>query len=63
MSANYGHAALSPEEYIIFEKQSQGDLLGDIETMPKKMQNPFKAMLRWLKFEILDLEAILFAIS
>lgn len=27
------------------------------------MQNPFKIMIRWLKFEILDIEAILEAIS
>jgi hypothetical protein len=27
------------------------------------MQNPFKVMLRWLKFEILDIEAILEAIG
>ena len=28
-----------------------------------KMQNPFTLMRRWLKFEILDLEAILTAIE
>ena len=27
------------------------------------MQNPFKVMLRWLKFEILDIEAIMEAID
>ena len=27
------------------------------------MQNPFKIMIRWLKFEILDIEAILEAIN
>ena len=27
------------------------------------MQNPFKVMMRWLKFEIYDIEAILEAIS
>jgi hypothetical protein len=27
------------------------------------MQNPFKIMIRWLKFEILDIDAILEAIS
>jgi hypothetical protein len=27
------------------------------------MQNPFKIMIRWLKFEILDIESIMEAIS
>lgn len=35
----------------------------EVEEYPSKMQNPFKIMLRWLKFELLDLEAILEAIS
>jgi len=32
--ANYSHEALSPEEYLLFEKQSQEDLLGEVERMP-----------------------------
>ena len=31
--------------------------------MPNKMQNPFTNMRRWLKFELLDLRAILQAID
>ena len=61
--ANYSHEALSTEQYLVFEKQAEADLVGEVEKMPKRMQNPFKAMHRWLKFEILDLEAILFAVS
>ncbi len=38
-------------------------VIDDIEEYPVKMQNPFKIMIRWLKFEILDIEAILEAIS
>lgn len=39
------------------------DIVDEIEEYPVKMQNPFKIMIRWLKFEILDIEAILEAIS
>lgn len=34
-----------------------------MESIPHKMQNPFTDMRRWLKFEILDLQAILEAIE
>lgn len=61
--ANYSNEALSTEEYKVFEAQSEHDLIGEIESMPKKMQNPFKSMNRWLKFEILDLEAIILTVS
>jgi hypothetical protein len=35
----------------------------DIEDLSVRMQNPFRIMLRWLRFEILDIEAILEAIN
>ena len=34
-----------------------------MESLPHKMQNPFTDMRRWLKFDILDLQAILEAID
>jgi len=34
-----------------------------MESLPHKMQNPFTDMRRWLKYEILDLQAILEAID
>ena len=34
-----------------------------MEALPHQMQNPFADMRRWLKFELLDLEAILEAID
>ena len=34
-----------------------------MESLPHKKQNPFTDMRRWLKFEILDLQAILEAID
>ena len=35
----------------------------ELENLPNKMQNPFTNMRRWLKFELLDLRAILQAID
>jgi hypothetical protein len=50
---------MSQNQWRVFESH----IVDDIEDFPVKMQNPFKVMLRWLKFEILDIEAILEAIS
>ena len=50
---------MSGDKYRVFESHVQED----IEEFPIKMQNPFKIMIRWLKFEILDIEAIMEAIS
>ena len=46
-------------EYRVFPPQ----IMELIDEYPASMKNPFKIMLRWLKFEMLDLEAILEAIS
>lgn len=50
---------MNQNQWRVFESH----IVDDIEDFPVKMQNPFKVMLRWLKFEILDIEAILEAIS
>lgn len=57
--ANYSHKAMNTNQWRVFEDH----IVEDIEEYPVKMQNPFKIMIRWLKFEILDIEAILEAIS
>lgn len=48
---------------MVFENEANVDLRRDIETLPQRMQNPFTVIRRWLKFEILDLAAILEAIE
>ena len=45
------------------EGQENGDERDAFEQLNDRMQNPFTIMRRWLKFEILDLEAILDAIA
>ena len=42
---------------------ADNEKLNDWQMLNDKMQNPFTLMRRWLKFEILDLEAILTAIE
>lgn len=56
MHANFGSDA--SKKPGVFESH-----LNDIQLLEEKMQNPFKVMMRWLKFEIYDIEAILEAIS
>jgi len=54
--------------FMVFD-QLQNSMAGtdgkleDWDKLTEKMQNPFTIMRRWLKFEILDLEAILEAVE
>ena len=48
---------------MIFDPEENADVRGELENLPAKMQNPFSNMRRWLKFELLDLRAILQAIE
>ena len=51
------------DEYMIFDAVKNADVRTELELLPTKMQNPFTNMRRWLKFELLDLRAILQAIE
>ncbi len=57
--SNYSQKDVPNNQYRVFEEH----IVEEIDEYPVKMQNPFKIMIRWLKFEILDIEAILEAIS
>lgn len=48
---------------MIFDSVENADTRIELEGLPAKMQNPFTNMRRWLKFELLDLRAILQAIE
>ena len=48
---------------MVFEAVQNADMKTELEELPTKMQNPFTVMRRWLKFELLDLQAILEAIK
>ena len=51
------------DHYMIFDAVANADTRTELENLPAKMQNPFINMRRWLKFELLDLRAILQAIE
>ena len=51
------------DHYMVFEAVQNQDMKTELEELPTKMQNPFTVMRRWLKFELLDLCAILEAIK
>jgi len=51
------------QDKLLFLNENKGNLRKTLEELPKMMQNPFTVMRRWLNYEILDLEAILEAIS
>ena len=51
------------DHYMIFDAVQNADIRTELENLPAKMANPFINMRRWLKFELLDLRAILMAIE
>ena len=55
---NYSHKLLMQQPRVFTPAITEA-----MEQFPSKVQNPFKVMIRWLKFEISDIEAILEAIS
>ena len=51
------------DHYMIFDAVQNADTRTQLDSLPSKMTNPFTVMRRWLKFELLDLKAILEAIE
>jgi len=64
-----GGSSQNPNEssFMVFDQLQDSikgnDKLDDWDKLTERMQNPFTIMRRWLKFEILDLEAMLEAVS
>jgi DNA anti-recombination protein RmuC len=56
---NTSHSKNNDDHYLIFDAGENADMRLEIEGLSSKMQNPFTNMRRWLKFELLDLGAIL----
>ena len=54
---------IDDDQYLIFDAVENADTRTELESLPNRMQNPFTNMRRWLKFELLDLRAILQAIE
>ena len=51
------------DHYMIFDAVQNAETRTQLDTLPSKMTNPFTVMRRWLKFELLDLKAMLEAIE
>ena len=51
------------DHYMIFDAVQNAETRTQLDTLPSKMTNPFTVMRKWLKFELLDLKAILEAIE
>jgi len=51
------------ENHLLLENPANKALRQDFEELPQRMENPFTNLIRWLRFEVLDLNAILEAIE
>ena len=51
------------DHYAIFDPGENSDVRTELEGLTTRMQNPFTNMRRWLKFELLDLRAIMGAVE
>ena len=48
---------------LLFEHEDNKQLKSEFDVLMSKLVNPFTLMRRWLKFELLELEAIFEAIN
>lgn len=52
-----------PEEQLLFENSKNANLKEDLDNLPLKIINPFIQLRQWLKYELLDIEALQEAIE
>ena len=52
-----------PEEQLLFQNTKNADLREDFDNLPKNLTNPFINVKMWLKYEVLEIEAILESIE
>ena len=45
--------------YILFENKDKQHLKKELNELPKSMENPFQILRRFIKWEMMDLEAII----
>ena len=48
---------------LIISHPDRADIKATLEQMPTKMKNPYVEVRRWLKWEILDMQALLEAVD
>ena len=47
-----------PEEQLLFENTKNSNLKEDFDNLPLKIINPFIQLKQWLKYELLEIEAL-----
>ena len=47
-----------PEEQLLFENTKNSNLKEDFDNLPLKIINPFVQLKQWLKYELLEIEAL-----
>jgi hypothetical protein len=52
-----------PEEQLLFENTKNSNLKEDFDNLPLKIINPFIQLKQWLKYELLEIEALQECIS
>jgi hypothetical protein len=53
----------APDSSMIISHPDRTEIKTTLEQMPKKMKNPYIEVRRWLKWEILDMQALLEAVD
>ena len=63
-SVGFVQTATGPSEeemspFMLFETPKKPELKKSLETLPERMENPYQILRRFVKWEIMDLQAIL----
>lgn len=54
-----GPVSPSVEQFILFENEKKRELKERLEQLPSAMENPYVVLKRFIKWEKLDLEAVI----
>lgn len=52
-----------PDEQLLFQNQNNASLKSDFDNLPNTLTNPFINVKMWLKYEVLEIEAIMESIE
>lgn len=50
---------LSSAQYMLFENKEKLHLKDELQCLPKAMENPYQILKRFIRWEIMDLEAMI----
>jgi len=58
-SSNSGEKSISDGQFMLFENKSKLHLKDELNNLPQTMENPYEILKRFIKWEIMDLEAMI----